>query len=71
MGVCLSECRNIDAGEVEESVFVVGAEVFVGLSLSAKNNLRSRYIAYLAVASINAVERRMDLSLNGVKRIKY
>lgn len=30
-----------------------------------------RHKTYLVVAGINAVKRRVDLSLNGVKSIKY
>ena len=33
----MSKCREVDAGEVEEGILVIRAEVFVGLSWSDKD----------------------------------
>ena len=54
MGVCGREGGDIDAGEVEEGVFVVGTVVFVGL----------------VVAGVDAVEGGVNFSLDGVKSIE-
>ena len=54
MGVCGGEGGDVDAGEVEEGVFVVGAVVFISL----------------VVAGINAVEGGVDFRLDGVEVVE-
>ena len=54
MCVCGGEGGDVDAGEVEEGVLVIGTVVFVGL----------------VVAGIDAVEGGVDFGLDGVKGIE-
>ena len=54
MGVCGGEGGDVDAGEVKESVLVVGTVVFIRL----------------VVAGVDAVKGGVDFSLDGVKGIE-
>lgn len=55
LGIFQGEGFEVDAGEVEERVFVVGAEVAV----------------CLVVCSIDTVESCVDFCLDGVKGVQY
>lgn len=55
MGIFKGEGFEVDAGEIEKGVLIVGAKVAVGL----------------IVCGVRTVKSCMDLSLNGVEGIQY
>ena len=55
LGIFQGEGFEVDTGEVEERILIVGAKVAVGL----------------VVCGIRAVESCVDLCLDGVKAVQY